>query len=928
MSFQFNQQIKQENNETLNVPTPTFSPVLPEEKEEELQLQKHNKSVQQLIASSNPNYNPNELNHSSNGIQTPKKDDGRIEAKGSSRMKTRDKRGWRTCIDFGTERVLDIIGTLEGFNMENDSLQTYFNDKADVLSSTYISKNMSLNNNDTNNNNNSFNNNTNNTNQINQEKTTQNINRFTLTKQSSKNLYQTNPKNTFLKQRSDIRCLSPSASLSQSMDNISLNNSNTSNTSSNLSNSSEQSLQSSNEQTSEKQPEKKTENAYLKSLMQEPQEKKTYRQRILDEFVKSEHSYVLGLKLCVRFYKEPLSKQPKVCDPEMFEVIFRGFDDVYRMNCNFLMDLNGLKNKNGGKSLDTHLGEAFGAFVPLLSIYKLYVGNGEHQMAALSKLEQKESFVELCDKLQEQINVGHAQNLRGYLITPVQRLPRYKLLLEDLIKNTPEDHCDLQRLKDALSKVKEINTTVNKSIDLQTKQNKMIELSEKIKGINDLIQPDRYYICDGPLTQITRKGKEVRHFFMFNDRLISGKPGEQVIVLFDEKMENIMIEDDSDSSFNVLSPELSFEIVCPNEDVKRAWVTKFVDAINSINQSLTVQNQKRTIQYAPLWLPEDIQKCQICGRNFNLIYRKQFCIHCGLCVCNGCYRGRFVFNGVNKRSCDRCMKKALMMNKIIVDEDMAQKKTIRMKGNKQQDIILKIDGVDLNKLKTNNQEKPIVPSKEIDFDDMEFIESDNDAQKVYSTQIQTGRHGLCRHQNMTITSFFNQNQYSNQSSNKSNVIVNIENGKPVVNMNNVRPFIDEDDDNSSSQHQSNSNSMNQTNTLNNSNSSDSSNNENKTSIPISETIQQTPKNSLSVSQPQSSISQQHQVSHPSPLAQSQQINQTVSSIETNTQPKPSLSVSQPQPNRQTQSKVNYFAQRKTMRLGGVTALNPPQDTPK
>ena len=69
---------------------------------------------------------------------------------------------------------------------------------------------------------------------------------------------------------------------------------------------------------------------------------------------------------------------------------------------------------------------------------------------------------------------------------------------------------------------------------------KDLELSEKIKGINDLIQPDRYYICDGPLTQITRKGKELRHFFMFNDRLISGKPGEPVIVLFDEKMENII----------------------------------------------------------------------------------------------------------------------------------------------------------------------------------------------------------------------------------------------------------------------------------------------------------------------------------------------------------------------------------------------------
>ena len=42
----------------------------------------------------------------------------------------------------------------------------------------------------------------------------------------------------------------------------------------------------------------------------------------------------------------------------------------------------------------------------------------------------------------------------------------------------------------------------------------------------------------------------------------------------------------------------------------------------------------------------------------------------------------------------------------------------RMTGNKHQDIVLKLDGVDLNKLKSNHQEKQSIVSKEIDFDDM------------------------------------------------------------------------------------------------------------------------------------------------------------------------------------------------------------------
>ncbi|BFU19144.1 Rho guanine nucleotide exchange factor, putative [Entamoeba histolytica HM-1:IMSS-B] len=436
---------------------------------------------------------------------------------------------------------------------------------------------------------------------------------------------------------------------------------------------------------------------------------KSYRERILDEFVSSEYTYVIGLKICSKFFEEPLSKQQKYCPPNLFSIVFKGFDDVYRINSNLLQELNNLKNHVDGKSLDTHLGEAFSQFIPLLNVYKTYVGNTEAQFAALDRLESKSSFKKLCFNLQSKISVGHALNLRSYLITPVQRLPRYKLLLEDLIRNTPEGHCDLARLKNALDKVMSINLNVNHSVDIQSRQQKLIELSKKIKGIDDLIQPNRYYICDGELTRINQKGKKIKHFYLFNDRLISGKPGNEVIVSFDEKIVNIMIQDDSDISFNILSPNKSFEILCTNEEEKRDWFEKIIDAINTENQLVPVQHSKKAIEYAPLWLPQSIQKCQLCGKAFSLINRKQFCIHCGLCVCNGCYRGRFIFNGVNKRGCDRCMKKALAMNKIIIDDDISKRKTIRMKSSKEDEIVLRLEGVNLTRVRSNANVAPIRP---------------------------------------------------------------------------------------------------------------------------------------------------------------------------------------------------------------------------
>ena len=48
-------------------------------------------------------------------------------------------------------------------------------------------------------------------------------------------------------------------------------------------------------------------------------------------------------------------------------------------------------------------------------------------------------------------------NLTSLLITPIQRTPRYKLLLADLIKHTPWEHPDRKNLERAMAVVTQAN---------------------------------------------------------------------------------------------------------------------------------------------------------------------------------------------------------------------------------------------------------------------------------------------------------------------------------------------------------------------------------------------------------------------------------------------------------------------------------------
>uniref|UniRef100_A0A8C3MCH5 Uncharacterized protein n=1 Tax=Geospiza parvula TaxID=87175 RepID=A0A8C3MCH5_GEOPR len=121
------------------------------------------------------------------------------------------------------------------------------------------------------------------------------------------------------------------------------------------------------------------------------------------------------------------------------------------------------------------------------------------------------------------------QALSDLMIKPVQRIPRYELLVKDLLKHTPEDHPDHPFLIDAQRNIKQVAERINKGMKSaeEVERNARIvqEIESHIEGMEDGPLPALAQMVTNPLVSPTAPqkavgGKKDRSFFLFSDLLV------------------------------------------------------------------------------------------------------------------------------------------------------------------------------------------------------------------------------------------------------------------------------------------------------------------------------------------------------------------------------------------------------------------------
>jgi len=196
-------------------------------------------------------------------------------------------------------------------------------------------------------------------------------------------------------------------------------------------------------------------------------------------------------------------------------VVIKGFNDVL---------LDDLGNRISDWDEDnTLLGDIFLKLGDYLKIYNSYCVNYAFALKTLSVCDKNPGFQELLQSCEAKVN---HQPFVFFLVTPIQRLPRYLMLLKRLLEETSPQHPDYSNLQKASQRLAQITERVNEDLRSATEMNRIYRLQEKLDCEFQLIAPARYLVREQrKLRNVLPNGKggvktEPCDVFLFNDLII------------------------------------------------------------------------------------------------------------------------------------------------------------------------------------------------------------------------------------------------------------------------------------------------------------------------------------------------------------------------------------------------------------------------
>ncbi|XP_068975295.1 rho guanine nucleotide exchange factor 17 isoform X8 [Bombus flavifrons] len=218
-----------------------------------------------------------------------------------------------------------------------------------------------------------------------------------------------------------------------------------------------------------------------------PAHRNDTRTHVVVELYDTERSYVEALQILVNKYLQPL-KSPEnagLVDAATVDEIFYQIPSILNHHEVFLEELR--------KRLDTwELKQTIG-----------------------------DVFLDVAMEREHKGKLG----LDQLLIKPVQKIPRYELLIQRLLKHTDTTHPDFELLQAAQKEVHElvvkINCTERESLEWEQQQSTLREVQALVEGLAGIVTNDRAFVRHDLVTIASNQGtRKERALFLFSDLLV------------------------------------------------------------------------------------------------------------------------------------------------------------------------------------------------------------------------------------------------------------------------------------------------------------------------------------------------------------------------------------------------------------------------
>ncbi|XP_068459390.1 FYVE, RhoGEF and PH domain-containing protein 4a isoform X2 [Clinocottus analis] len=403
--------------------------------------------------------------------------------------------------------------------------------------------------------------------------------------------------------------------------------------------------------------------------------------KIASELLHTEKAYVTRLNLLDQeFCAKLMEEANKGTFPvDVVKNIFSNISSINAFHSQFL--LPDLEKRMGEWKSTPRIGDILQKLTPFLKMYAEYVKNFDKAMELLKQwTDRSPQFKAIIQEIQSQEVCG-CLTLQHHMLEPVQRVPRYEMLLKDYLKKLPQDDPDRQNSEKSLEIIATAATHSNSAIRKSENLKKLMEIYEMLGEEEDIVNPSNEFIKEGHILKLAARNTSAmeRYLFLFNNMLLYCVPkfslgGPKYTVRTRIGIDAMKVlettNEDYPHTFQVSGKERMLELQASSEQDKADWIKAFRKTIEIFQQkNESFKNALKDVEEvsnaelgkrAPRWIRDnEVTMCMKCKEPFNaLTRRRHHCRACGYVVCWKCSDNKVALeydgNKVNK-VCRDCL---------------------------------------------------------------------------------------------------------------------------------------------------------------------------------------------------------------------------------------------------------------------------------
>ncbi|KAK2704509.1 hypothetical protein QYM36_016790, partial [Artemia franciscana] len=413
-----------------------------------------------------------------------------------------------------------------------------------------------------------------------------------------------------------------------------------------------------------------------------PSEKRDRKVRyIVSEIVSSESVFVDCLKLLNNDFRTSMidiNKEEKFMPESEINKFLCDLPQLLTFSTVLLHDLK----SRFEKWEDIHkISDIIATVGPFLKMYSAYIRDFEYQCLLFDEFRSKYPRFDQLTRDFERDEKCRMLGIKHYMLKPVQRIPQYRLLLQDYLDHLEESNADYQDTVQALKIVCDVADHANKSAQYENEFHKLLNLQSRLRNY-ELIRSGRSLIKEGELLKLSRKTLQPRYFILLSDCLLyttyqGSPPSCKLRVNHELPLLGMDVstpaKTDYSNEFIVISTTRSLTLIAQTTEERDEW-TRLLKETSSLARSKHVEIaalrrtaakdllfEQDTLQlgkFAPVWVPDSrVTMCQLCCSSFSVTFRRHHCRACGKVVCTSCsgnQAGLEYLKYKKGRVCDDC----------------------------------------------------------------------------------------------------------------------------------------------------------------------------------------------------------------------------------------------------------------------------------